>query len=194
MKKTSCQVLCCMAGQPAGGLTREQTIVEIAAPYYREFAPKAADQGVKLAMENWFATNIQSLAQWELIFNEVPNENFGLNFDPSHLAWQHQDYLLGVEKFAGRIFHTHAKDVEVNYPKLAWIGSQEDGWWRYVIPGLGEIDWGQYIGRLRRNGYNGVLSIEHEDSAVGREEAPTAPSPSPPQPPLHKVERGSNGG
>lgn len=170
MKQTSVKTLCCLAGLPPAGMKREQAIVEIAAPFYREFAPRAADQGVKLAMENWFATNIQCLAQWELIFNEVPHENFGLNFDPSHLAWQGQDYLLAVEKFASRIFHTHAKDVEINYPKLGWLGNQESGWWRYVIPGLGEIDWGVYIGRLRRNGYNGVLSIEHEDGAVGREE------------------------
>ncbi len=39
-----------------------------------------------------------------------------------------------------------------------------------MIPGLGVIRWGEYIAALRRNGYNGVLSIEHEDGAVGREE------------------------
>ncbi|MGC8804571.1 MAG: sugar phosphate isomerase/epimerase, partial [Candidatus Ratteibacteria bacterium] len=46
----------------------------------------------------------------------------------------------------------------------------ENGWWRYVIPGFGVIRWGEYISRLRKAGYNGVLSIEHEDSAVGLEE------------------------
>ena len=165
-----CDCLCCMAGIPPAGKTREQSIVEDAAPFYREFAKQAADKGVKLAMENWFATNIRCLSQWEMIFNEVPAENFGLNFDPSHLHWQGIDVMLAVEKFASRIFHTHAKDVEVNANKLAWLGNQEMGWWRYVIPGLGEIDWGVYCARLRRNGFNGVLSIEHEDGAVGREE------------------------
>ena len=168
--KLDCDCLCCMAGQPPAGKTREQSIVEDAGPFYREFAKEAADKGVKLAMENWFATNIRCLSQWELIFNEVPAENFGLNFDPSHLHWQGIDVMLAVEKFASRIFHTHAKDVEINAHKLAWLGNQESGWWRYVIPGLGEIDWGVYCARLRRNGFNGVLSIEHEDSAVGREE------------------------
>jgi sugar phosphate isomerase/epimerase len=168
--KLDCDCLCCMAGLPPAGKTREQSIVEDAAPFYREFAKEAADRGVKLAMENWFATNIRCLSQWELIFNEVPAENFGLNFDPSHLHWQGIDVMLAVEKFAGRIFHTHAKDVEINAHQLAWLGNQEMGWWRYVIPGLGEIDWGVYCARLRRNGFNGVLSIEHEDAAVGREE------------------------
>ncbi len=170
VEKLDCDVLCCMAGLPPAGKTREQCIVEDAAPFYREFAKKAADKGVNLAMENWYATNIRALHQWEQIFNEVPAENFGLNFDPSHLAWQGIDYLYAVEKFASRIFHTHAKDVEVNQPKLAWLGNQEMGWWRYVIPGFGDIDWGVYCARLRRNGFNGVLSIEHEDGALGREE------------------------
>lgn len=170
VEKLECGVLCCMAGIPAAGKSREQSITEDAAPFYREFAKKAADKGVKLAMENWFATNIRGLHNWEQIFNEVPAENFGLNFDPSHLAWQGIDHLLAVEKFASRIFHTHAKDVEIVQHKLAWRGNQDAGWWRYVIPGFGDIDWGVYCARLRANGFNGVLSIEHEDGAVGREE------------------------
>jgi len=88
----------------------------------------------------------------------VPDDNFGLNFDPSHLVWQGIDYLQAVEVFAKRIFHTHAKDTEIVQHKLRWLGCLEGGWWRY------------YIARLRRNGYDGILSIEHEDSALGREE------------------------
>lgn len=170
VEKLGCGVLCCLAGLPANGKTREQSIAEDAAPFYREFAKKAADKGIKLAMENWYATNIRSLSQWEMIFNEVPAENFGLNFDPSHLVWQGIDHLAAVEKFASRIFHSHAKDVEINRQKLSFLGNQETGWWRYVIPGFGDIDWGVYCARLRRNGFNGVLSIEHEDGALGREE------------------------
>lgn len=170
LDKMECKTLCVLAGLPPAGMTREKSIVESAAPFYREFAKQAAGVGVTLAMENWFGTNIRSLSQWELIFNEVPAENFGLNFDPSHLHWQGIDVIGAVDKFASRIFHTHAKDVEINHNKLAWLGNQESGWWRYVIPGFGEINWGVYIAALRRNGFNGVLSIEHEDSAVGREE------------------------
>lgn len=164
-------VVCCMAGRPAGALSREETITQIAAPFYREFAARAADLGVKLAMENWFATNIMHLDHWRQIFEEVPAENFGLNFDPSHLLWQGIDYLKAVEAFKDRIFHVHAKDTEVLAHKLAWLGNQSGrGWWRYCIPGYGEINWGVFIARLRDNGYNGTLSIEHEDRAVGREE------------------------
>ncbi len=162
-------VICCGAGLPPAGMTREDTLREVTAPFYRELSKEAADRGVKLALENWAATCIMNLAQWDLCFELVPDDNFGLNFDPSHLVWQDIDYLMAVERYAQRIFHTHAKDTEIVAHKRAFLGNQVHGWWRYVIPGFGVIDWGQYIGRLRQNGYDGVLSIEHEDGAVGRE-------------------------
>lgn len=163
-------VVCCMAGKPAAGMSREDTIRKLAKPFFGKLCPAAAKDGIKIALENWFATNIMNLEQWALLFSEVPDENFGLNFDPSHLYWQDIDYLAAVEEFAPRIFHTHAKDTEVRRHVKVRIGSQTMGWWRYVIPGFGDIDWGIYIARLRRVGYNGVLSIEHEDGALGREE------------------------
>jgi sugar phosphate isomerase/epimerase len=162
-------VVCCGAGLPPAGMTREQTLQEISAPFYRELCKEAADLGVKLALENWAATCIMNLAQWDLCFELVPAGNFGLNFDPSHLVWQDIDYLMAVERYANRIFHTHAKDTEVVAHQRAFLGNQTPGWWRYVIPGYGEIDWGVYVSRLRHNGYDGVLSIEHEDGATGRE-------------------------
>jgi len=168
--KAGIDVLCCGAGQPPAGMSKEDCLRQITAPFYRKLCKKAADKGIKLAMENWYATNIQNLAHWDLIFDLVPDANFGLNFDPSHLYWQGIDHLYAVERYAARIFHTHAKDTEVEQHKLSFVGNQVGGWWRYVIPGMGDIDWGVYIARLRKNGFNGVLSIEHEDSAVGREE------------------------
>lgn len=163
-------VVCAMAGLPPAGMSREDCIREVAAPYFKKLCKKAADLGVKVALENWYATNIQHLGQWDLLFDLVPDDNFGLNFDPSHLYWQDIDHLLAVERYAARIFHTHAKDTEVVAHRKAFVGSQAPGWWRYVIPGFGDIDWGVYCARLRRNGFNGVLSIEHEDAALGREE------------------------
>jgi len=169
-EKLGVGVVCCGAGLPPGGMSREEAIRTLAKPFYSKLCAAAAKKGIRLALENWFATNIMHLDQWALMFSEVPNGNFGLNFDPSHLYWQEIDYLAAVEEFAPRIFHTHAKDTEVRQHVKARVGTQVGGWWRYVIPGYGDIDWGVYIARLRRVGYNGVLSIEHEDSALGREE------------------------
>ncbi len=167
--KAGTDVLCCNAGLPPAGMSREQALEQLAAPFLRKLCAQAADAGINIALENWFATNIMHLGQWDRLFELVPDDNLGLNFDPSHLVLQDIDYLAAVEEFADRIFHTHAKDTEVVAHKRAYVGNRTDGWWRFVIPGFGEIDWGIYVSRLRDNGYDGVLSIEHEDRAWGRE-------------------------
>jgi sugar phosphate isomerase/epimerase len=163
-------VVCTMAGFPVPGKDKMRTIEEECTQVYPPLLDYAKQHGVKLAMENWFATNIQHLGHWQRIFEVIPHDNFGLNFDPSHLVHQGIDYLAAVDRFSSRIFHSHAKDTEIDEHRLRWFGNQEGGWWRYVIPGYGVINWGVYIARLRRCGYNGVLSIEHEDGALGREE------------------------
>ena len=125
---------------------------------------------MKIALENWYATNIQHLDHWRAVFDVLPDAHFGLNFDPSHLDWQGIDVLAAVEEFRERIFHVHAKDVLVEPAKLARVGYGGDGWWRYVLPGYGRIRWGEFIGALRKIGYDDVLSIEHEDDAFPAEE------------------------
>jgi sugar phosphate isomerase/epimerase len=165
------EVVCTLAGHPVPGKSKMQTIEEECPKVFTPLLEYAERKGIKIALENWYATNIQHLGHWQRLFEVVPNKNFGLNFDPSHLMWQDIDYINAVENFASRIFHTHAKDTEVKEGKKRWVGNQDGGgWWRYVIPGLGQVRWGEYLAALRANGYNGVLSIEHEDSVVGREE------------------------
>lgn len=165
-----CDVVCTLAGMPPAGMSKEECISESAVPFFTEICREAADSGIKIALENYWRTNIQHLRHWEQLFDSVDADNFGLNFDPSHLYWQDIDYLMAVDWFADRIFHTHAKDTEVVTHKRRVLGNQDDSWWRYVVPGFGDIDWGIYCARLRNAGYNGVLSIEHEDGALGREE------------------------
>ena len=48
------------------------------------------------------------------MFSDIPSKNFGLNFDPSHLLWQHIDYIEPLWEFRKKIFHVHAKDVRVD--------------------------------------------------------------------------------
>jgi len=169
-EKMEVGVVCTLAGMPVAGKDKFKTIEEDCAVVFPPIVEYAASKGIKVALENWYATCLQGLAHFDKMFEVVPNENFGLNFDPSHLMWQGIDYIAAVDRFAKRIFHTHAKDTEIKDEKLAYLGNQMGGWWRYVIPGFGRVKWGEYIAALRRNGYNGVLSIEHEDGALGREE------------------------
>jgi len=169
-QKLGVDVVCTLAGMPVEGKDKLTTIAEDCSQVFPPLVEYAAEKGIKVALENWFATCLQGLAEFDRMFEVVPNENFGLNYDPSHLLWQGIDYIGAVDRLADRIFHTHAKDTEVREDKLAYLGNQARGWWRYVIPGFGRVKWGEYIAALRRNGYNGVLSIEHEDGALGREE------------------------
>ena len=158
-------VVCTLAGMPMPGKSKAETIREDIPGVFAPLADYAAGKNIRIAFENWYATNIQHLEHWRLLFEVLPAENVGLNFDPSHLYWQQIDYLAAVEEFRERIFHTHAKDCEVRTDVLRRVGVLERGWWRYVIPGFGGIAWGPFIGALRRIKYDGVLSIEHEDGA-----------------------------
>ncbi|HHY97547.1 MAG TPA: sugar phosphate isomerase/epimerase [Firmicutes bacterium] len=109
---------------------------------------------------------------WDELFKRIPSESFGLNFDPSHLYWLGIDYIQAAKDYRDRIFHAHAKDVELldeGYYRYGIFGSQLGSghgktFWRYRLPGLGEIDWARFISILYEIGLeSGTLSIEHED-------------------------------
>ncbi len=75
------------------------------------------------------------------------------------------DYERAVYDYGSRIFHVHAKDLEVRRDGLYRHGafSSGIGWQVPRLPGLGEVDWGRFIAALYAVGYDHVLSIEHED-------------------------------
>ena len=106
-----------------------------------------------------------SPAIWRRLFEIVKADNFGLNLDPSHLVWQFIDYERAVLEFGPRIRHVHAKDMEINRDGLFENGvmSAGMGWQIPRLPGLGEIRWNRFIAALYRVGYDGAISIEHED-------------------------------
>ena len=162
--------ICTGLGMPVAGKTKIQAIKEVIPGLFRPVIDHANKKGVKVAIENWFATNLQGLDTLECLLQTIPDENFGLNYDPSHLVHQQCDYMAPITMFGKRIFHTHAKDTLVNEQRRSYVGVLGQGWWRYAIPGFGDIKWGKYIGQLRESGYKGVLSIEHEDDTFGPEE------------------------
>jgi len=136
----------------------------------------AGDKGVRIAIENcpmiftndeWPGGNnlASSPAIWREMFRIIPDENFGLNLDPSHLVWLMIDYYQVIREFNQRIFHVHAKDLEIDREGLYENGtlSLGMGWQIPRLPGLGEVDWGGFISQLYRFGYDYVISIEHED-------------------------------
>lgn len=136
----------------------------------------AGDRGVKIAIENcpmifshdeWPGGNnlAATPAIWRRMFEIIPAENFGLNLDPSHLVWLMIDYNRAVREFKERIFHVHAKDLEIDREGLYDNGtlSLGMGWQIPRLPGLGEVNWGRFLSTLYRFGYDYVVSIEHED-------------------------------
>jgi sugar phosphate isomerase/epimerase len=97
-----------------------------------------------------------------------------LNFDPSHMVWLGIDPVAVVAPYAERILHVQAKDVEVDASarnRLSVFGNAvarsadpwASGWWRYRIPGLGQVDWPTLVATLAEHGFDGVVSVEHED-------------------------------
>lgn len=165
--------VCALSGFPAPGKSKMDTIRNVVPTVFTPLAEEAQKRGVRIAFENWFATCLQHLDHFRALTEVLPQPNIGFNFDPSHLCWQEIDYLAAVEEFQDRIFHTHAKDTFISEARRARIGVLEGGWWQYVIPGFGVVRWGEYIHTLRKVGYNGVLSIEHEDGAFSPQEGLT---------------------
>jgi sugar phosphate isomerase/epimerase len=102
---------------------------------------------------------------WRQLFAELPSPNLGLNFDPSHLVWQHIDYVRCIREFGKRIVHFHAKDTRIDADRLYEVGSQGLGWHTAKIPGLGDVNWGALFSALSDEGYRGAVSIEVEDRA-----------------------------
>jgi sugar phosphate isomerase/epimerase len=148
-----------------------------------ELVAYAGDKGVKVAIENcpmifsydeWpGGTNLAwSPAIWEQMFDAIPADNFGLNLDPSHLVWLMIDYERAVYDFADRIFHVHAKDMEIRRDGLYRHGtfSSGIGWQVPRLPGLGEVSWPRFIAALYAVGYDYVVSVEHEDRAFEGDE------------------------
>ncbi|HEY5560596.1 MAG TPA: sugar phosphate isomerase/epimerase [Clostridiaceae bacterium] len=149
---------------------------------FRDLVAYAESKKVKLMIENCPMIGWQVEGQpgtisytpeyWDEMFKRVPSKSFGLNFDPSHLYFQLIDYIEILPDYINRIFHVHAKDAEILPDKLKLYGifnkqmninNEDYGFWRYRLPGLGQIEWKLFLMALKELGYNDVISIEHED-------------------------------
>jgi sugar phosphate isomerase/epimerase len=136
----------------------------------------AEDQGVCVCIENcpmlftqdeWpGGKNLGATpAIWRRMFEDIPSDSFGLNYDPSHLVWQQMDYLKPLREFTDKLFHVHAKDVRIDREKLDEVGIMACPLEYHTpkLPGLGEIDWGRFMSVLGDVGYRGPVCIEVED-------------------------------
>ena len=148
---------------------------DVAVDYWSEIAPLADDHDVDIAVEmhpNMLVHEPHGL----LKLREATNERIGANFDPSHLYWQGISITDAIRLLGEHdaIHHFHAKDTKV-YEEQARTrgvldtqsyGDVADRSWsfRSVGYGHGEEHWKDVVSALRMVGYDGVLSIEHEDA------------------------------
>jgi sugar phosphate isomerase/epimerase len=168
------------------GRDPSKTVAENLRAAREVFAPlvdHAGEKGVKIVIENcvmegWhpdgYPGNLAySPELWEWMFSI----GLYLNYDPSHLVWMGIDPVEAVRPYVDRIPHAQAKDVQL-FPerrnRYGWPGKAVErddpwdvGWWRYRVPGLGEVDWPRLVDALYEGGFDGVLSVEHEDPVWG---------------------------
>jgi sugar phosphate isomerase/epimerase len=148
---------------------------KVAIPYWKKQAEFAKSHGVKIAFEahpGFLVYNPETM----LRMREACGETIGANFDPSHFFWQGIDPIKAVRALEGAIHHVHAKDTGL-YPINADVNGYLDtkhysdeknrSWiFRTVGYGHGADFWADFISTLRMCGYDGTLSMEHEDSLM----------------------------
>ena len=138
----------------------------------------AEECGVRIAIENcpmlftadeWpGGKNLAvSPAIWRQMFEAIPSDSFGLNYDPSHMIWQHMDPIQPLRDFAAKIFHVHAKDARINRQKLNQCGilAHPLEYHDPRLPGLGEVDWSAFFAALMETRSDVSVAIEVEDRA-----------------------------
>lgn len=104
---------------------------------------------------------------WEQVFQILPYENLGINYDPSHFVWQMIDYIEPLYAFREKIFHVHFKDIKLYPSRLKQVGisAYPLEFMAPKLPGLGDVNWGRYVSALTDIDYQGYACVEVEDRA-----------------------------
>lgn len=160
---------------------RDQTkSVEANMKLFREIWPEiirlAEEHKVKIAIENcpmlfdeeqWpGGHNLATTPKiWREMFEAIPSDYFGLNYDPSHFVWQMMDYIKPMYEFKDKIFHVHYKDIKLYQDKLDQVGimAYPLEYMAPKLPGLGDVNWSKYVSALNDIGYKGYTCVEVED-------------------------------
>ncbi|NIK68731.1 MULTISPECIES: sugar phosphate isomerase/epimerase [unclassified Paenibacillus] len=165
-----------------GRLTGESIASSIPryAEVFGELGKRAADKGVRIAFENCdmggtWETGDWNIAHnptaWEMMFNAIPSDNIGLQWEPCHQMVSLIDPIPQLRKWVDKVFHVHGKDATI-----AWDIVKEYGihgpkpfvWHR--TPGFGDTNWTDIITILRQAGYQGTIDIEGWHDPVYRDE------------------------
>jgi len=163
------------------GREQAKTVEENLEKFSRIWPPIVAyaeEHGIKIGIENcpmYFTQDEwpegKNLAFspkiWRKMFEIIPSSNFGLNYDPSHLRWMQMDYIKPIYEFKERLVHVHVKDAKVYPEKLDEVSmlAHPLEFHSPKLPGLGDIDWGEFFSALNDIRYDGPACVEVEDKA-----------------------------
>jgi sugar phosphate isomerase/epimerase len=147
-------------------------------PYWIRETEVARAHGVRVAVEPHAGFVVHS-PDTLLRLREAAGPDLGANYDPSHLFWQGIDPALAIRELGDAVFHVHAKDTFLD-PQLVPrrgvlettpFGRFEQRAWNFrtVGDGHGPATWEAIVGALRAVGYDGTVSLEHEDPLLGGE-------------------------
>ncbi len=153
-------------------------IDEIARVYNEKYFPLCEKNKVRICWEPWpegpnLAT---SPVGYDALFHAFNGSPYvGLQFDPSHFVRQFMNPIQVAHDYADKIYDVHLKDTQI-FPEALQSGGidpvNDQQWWQYRIPGLGSIRWNEFFGVLQERGYQGAMSVEHEDDLYGADENP----------------------
>lgn len=109
-------------------------------------------------------------AIWDKMFDDINSEYFGLNYDPSHMIWQHMDPFLPIKEYSDKFFHVHAKDVRIDQAILDRHGimAPPNIWHTPKLPGMGDVNWAKFFSHLTESEFDGAVCVEVEDRAFER--------------------------
>ncbi len=154
----------CLAGKPV------PEAMKVFKKTWKPLVDRAADKGLRIAFENcdmggrWDAAqwNIaHSPTAWEMIFNEIPADNLGLEWEPCHQMVSLVDPIPQLRKWVKKVFHVHGKDATVNWDVLRQSGLRGGKPWVFHrTPGFGDSNWTDIITILRQGGFKGAIDIE----------------------------------
>lgn len=159
----------------------ERQWAEAIIPFWEGIGDLARQHGVRIAIEMHPGQAVYNTRTLLRLRQIVGPETLGANLDPSHLFFQNMDPITVVRALGeGAIFHSHAKDTRLNRQEMALNGSLDprpmvnpgERAWEYVTLGFGHSEsfWREFLAALRMGGFDGVLSIEHEDQLMSAEE------------------------
>lgn len=163
-----CDTISVFAGEVPGCTVSES--MAVFKKVFSELCARAEDKGLKIAIENcsnagWSTREHHNIGYgpdaWELMFDAVPNECLGLEWEPSHQMHQLIDPISQLRRWAGRVRHVHGKDATIAWDVLREHGTRgKERWCWDRTPGFGDTNWNDVCTILMQNGYRGFISIE----------------------------------